>query len=65
MIGSLAMSCAYEASGQFDQYQDNGIYLWDISAGLAIIKSAGGNFHFKAYDENKFKVDVIANINCI
>ena len=65
MIGSAAMSCAYVASGQFDQYQENGIFLWDIAAGLAIIKAAGGNYHYKTYDDNKFKVDVIANNNCI
>ena len=65
MIGSAAMSCAYVASGQFDQYQENGIFLWDIAAGLAIIKAAGGNYHYKTYDDNKLKVDVIANNNCI
>ena len=65
MIGSAAMSCAYVASGQFDQYQENGIFLWDIAAGLAIIKAAGGNYHYKTYDDNKFKVDVIANNNFI
>ena len=65
MIGSAAMSCAYVAAGQFDQYQENGIFLWDIAAGLAIIKAAGGNYHYKTYDDNKFKVDVIANNNCI
>ena len=65
MIGSAAMSCAFVASGQFDQYQENGIFLWDIAAGLAIIKAAGGNYHYKTYDDNKFKVDVIANNNCI
>ena len=65
MIGSAAMSCAYVASGQFDQYQENGIFLWDIAAGLAIIKAAGGNYHYKTYDDNEFKVDVIANNNCI
>ena len=65
MIGSAAMSCAYVASGQFDQYKESGIYLWDIAAGLAIIKSAGGNYHYKSYDDDEFKVDVIANNNCL
>ena len=62
MIGSAAMSCAYVASGQFDQYQENGIFLWDIAAGLAIIKAAGGNYSLKTYDDS-FKVDVVANNN--
>ena len=65
MIGSAAMSCAYVASGQFDQYKESGIYLWDIAAGLAIIESAGGNYHYKSYDDDEFKVDVIANNNCL
>ena len=65
MIGSAAMSCAYVASGQFDQYQEKGIFLWDIAAGLSIIKAAGGNFTFKPYPEDQFKVDVIANNNCL
>ena len=65
MIGSAAMSCAYVASGQFDQYQEKGIFLWDIAAGLSIIKAAGGNFIFKPYPEDQFKVDVIANNNCL
>lgn len=65
MIGSAAMSCAYVASGQFDQYQENGIFLWDIAAGLAIIKSAGGDYYYDKYKDEKFKVDVVANNNCL
>jgi myo-inositol-1(or 4)-monophosphatase len=65
MIGSAAMSCAYVASGQFDQYQEKGIFLWDIAAGLSIIKAAGGNYTFKSYPEDQFKVDVVANNNCL
>ena len=65
MIGSAAMSCAYVASGQFDQYQEKGIFLWDVAAGLSIIKAAGGSFSYKPYSNNKFKLDVIANNNCL
>ena len=65
MIGSAAMSCAYVASGQFDQYQEKGIFLWDIAAGLSIIKAAGGNYSFKSYPEDQFKIDVVANNNCL
>ena len=61
MIGSAAMSCAYVASGQFDQYQEKGIFLWDVAAGLCLIKSAGGSFSYNSYRDNKFKLDVIAN----
>ena len=65
MIGSAAMSCAYVASGQFDQYQEKGIFLWDIAAGLSIIKAAGGGYSYKSYPDDKFKVNVIANNNCL
>jgi len=65
MIGSAAMSCAYVASGKFDQYQEKGIFLWDIAAGLSIIKAAGGNYSFEPYPEDQFKVDVVANNNCL
>jgi len=65
MIGSAAMSCAYVASGQFDQYQEKGIFLWDIAAGLCIIKAAGGSYSYKPYRDDQFKVDVIANNNCL
>ena len=65
MIGSAAMSCAYVASGQFDQYQEKGIFLWDIAAGLSIIEAAGGNYFYKSHPADKFQVDVIANNNCL
>ena len=38
MIGSAAMSCAYVASGQFDQYQEKGIFLWDIAADCQLLR---------------------------
>jgi myo-inositol-1(or 4)-monophosphatase len=43
MIGSAAMAAAYVASGKAETYQENGIFLWDIAAGAAIVKAAGGN----------------------
>ena len=43
MIGSAAMASVYVASGKADTYKENGIFLWDVAAGAAIVKSAGGN----------------------
>ena len=42
MIGSAAMASVYVASGRADSYSENGIFLWDIAAGAAIVKAAGG-----------------------
>ena len=42
MIGSAAMAAVYVASGKAETYQENGIFLWDIAAGAAIVNAAGG-----------------------
>ena len=33
---------AYVASGRFDGYFQNNLNLWDIAAGIILIKEAGG-----------------------
>ena len=43
MIGSAAMAAAYVASGKAETYKENGIFLWDIAAGAAIVLAAGGS----------------------
>ena len=42
MIGSAAMAAVYVAAGKAETYQENGIFLWDIAAGAAIVNAAGG-----------------------
>ena len=42
MLGSAAMASIYVASGKADTYKENGIFLWDIAAGAAIVNAAGG-----------------------
>ncbi len=46
MIGSAAMASVYVASGKADAYKENGIFLWDISAGAAIVEAAAGRKGF-------------------
>ena len=58
MIGSAAMASCYVASGKADLYQENGIYLWDIIAGAAIVESAGGKAEINNINET-LQVDVI------
>lgn len=57
MIGSAAMSAAYVASGVVDVYKENKTYLWDVAAGVAIVKSAGGYVKISKPNEN-YQVDV-------
>ena len=42
IIRSAAMAAVYVAAGKAERYQENGIFLWDIAAGAAIINAAGG-----------------------
>ena len=42
MIGSAAMASVYVAAGKAETYKENGIFLWDIAAGAAIVNAAGG-----------------------
>lgn len=41
-IGSAALATAWVAAGRCDVYFEEGIRLWDIAAGLALIQAAGG-----------------------
>ena len=40
--GSAALDIAYVAAGRFDGYFQNDLNLWDIAAGIIILKEAGG-----------------------
>ena len=40
--GSAALDMAYVAAGRFDGYFQNKLNLWDIAAGIIIVKEAGG-----------------------
>ncbi|MBF0504267.1 MAG: inositol monophosphatase [Candidatus Omnitrophica bacterium] len=42
LFGSAALSLAYVASGRVDGYRENCIKIWDVGAGLALVKAAGG-----------------------
>ena len=40
--GSAALDMAYVAAGRYDGYFQNTLHLWDIAAGIIIVKEAGG-----------------------
>lgn len=56
MFGSAALSCAYVASGKCDYYAEKGVYLWDIAAGICLVKEAGGSADYKLIDEDRYEV---------
>lgn len=58
-IGCASLMLCYVADGIFDVYYERGIYIWDIAAGLALVKAAGGEYFIKPMDD-LFKYEVLA-----
>lgn len=42
MIGSAALAVAYVGTGLADVYYENRVNLWDVAAGMALVRAAGG-----------------------
>jgi myo-inositol-1(or 4)-monophosphatase len=42
LLGSAALSLAYVACGKVDVFQEKNIKIWDVAAGIALVKAAGG-----------------------
>ncbi len=49
-LGSSALHLAYVAAGLLEGVVDHNVKLWDIAAGVALIRGAGGDVHFLAND---------------
>jgi myo-inositol-1(or 4)-monophosphatase len=48
MIGSAASALAYVAAGRAEAYRESGSMIWDVAAGCALVKAAGGDYHIGA-----------------
>ncbi|MBL9138394.1 MAG: hypothetical protein JNK85_21175 [Verrucomicrobiales bacterium] len=48
LLGSAALSLAWLAAGRVDAYREDDIWLWDVAAGLALVKAAGGEIQVQA-----------------
>ena len=59
MIGSAAISLANVASGVFDLYMEQDIWIWDVAAGIALVQAAGGTVNKTTIDTH-WKLDVQA-----
>ena len=56
--GSAALDLAYVAAGRYDGYFQKELNIWDIAAGIIILKEAGGLI-------NQIDISNIKNINII
>ncbi|MBL09635.1 MAG: inositol monophosphatase [Acidiferrobacteraceae bacterium] len=62
MLGSASISLAYVASNRVDAYREENIMLWDVAGGLAIVKSAGGDYSSQKTDiVNQFTVSAVSS----
>ena len=62
--GSAALDLAYVSSGRYDGFFQNNLNLWDIAAGILIVKEAGGKL--SDYDIKKTEnINLRASSNVI
>ena len=55
---------AYVGSGKLDGYFQNNLNIWDIAAGIIIVKEAGGKINDSSYLSNE-DIKVLAGSNTI
>lgn len=65
MLGTAALMLAYVASGRVDAYAEDEIMLWDVAAGLALVKAAGGYVDIRPSSKMKWarRVRVASHAN--
>ena len=62
--GSAALDMAYVASGRYDGYFQKNLNLWDIAAGIIIVKEAGGQVNDLNLKQNN-NIDIAASSSSI
>ena len=63
-LGSAALDMAYVASGRFDGFFSKNLNLWDVAAGIVIVKEAGGIVNEINPNRNN-KIKVLASSSSI
>lgn len=59
-LGSAALMLAYVACGRMDAYREKSIALWDVAAGVALVRAAGGKSTMEKSGDLNQKLDVTA-----
>tara|TARA_B100000965_G_scaffold74374_1_gene58765 strand:+ start:510 stop:1250 length:741 start_codon:yes stop_codon:yes gene_type:complete len=62
--GSAALDMAYVGSGRYDGYFQKNLNIWDIAAGIIIVKEAGGKINDIKYTVDK-EIKILAGSNSI
>jgi myo-inositol-1(or 4)-monophosphatase len=61
MMGSAALDLAYVACGRLDAYIEAGISLWDVAAGILLVKNAGGQVELSPRANRPEKYAIVAS----
>jgi myo-inositol-1(or 4)-monophosphatase len=59
-FGTASLSLAWVASGYAEGYIERCVHLWDIAAGLSLLKAAGGHFRIELGHKKPFQLDCFA-----
>ena len=62
--GSAALDMAYVGAGRYDGYFQKNLNIWDIAAGIIIVKEAGGKINDIKYSFDK-EIKILAGSNSI
>ena len=63
LFGAAALSLAYCAVGRVDAYAEEDIMFWDVAAGIALVKAAGGVVRYTKSDRIEWGMDVFCAAN--
>ena len=62
-LGTAALSLAWVASGYAEGYKEFSVHLWDVAAGIALLKAAKGFFRMNFHETHPFALDCFAGAN--
>lgn len=61
-LGSAAISLCYTAAGRVSMYYELGLHIYDIAAGVIILKEAGGSVSLSSDDDDWIDVAASASV---
>ena len=62
-LGTAALSLAWVAAGHAEGYKEFSVHLWDVAAGLALMKASKGFFKMNFHSTYPFALDCFASSN--
>ncbi len=60
-MGSAALDLAYIAAGRLEAYLESRVRLWDIAAGILLVKEAGGDIRLRAIEGVPHTFEILAS----